>query len=60
MKNILRKSDISGNVTKNEFSNNFIFNQNIKKIEIEKINPIRSKTGKKGLNDNVTISKNKY
>ncbi len=60
MSNVLRNRIRSSSETRPKFSSNFIFDQIIKQkiFEIEKINPIRSKTDKKGLKDNVYIKIN--
>ncbi len=57
MSNLLRNRERSSSEIR--FSSNFIFDQIIKQkiLEIEKINPIRPKTNKRGLNENVTRSK---
>jgi hypothetical protein len=57
MSNLLRNRVRSSSETRHKFSNNFIFDQIIKQkiFEIEKINPIRPKTGKREQKNNVTI-----
>ena len=55
MSNVLRNRVRSSSETRHKFSSNFIFDQIIKQkiFEIEKINPIRPKTDKRGLKDNI-------